>query len=62
MIALRCGDGVIIVGVEFVGISIGGWGFPSLGFARPVWQTPNRANPFSPARGEKDRADCTLEA
>src|SRR5690606_1971446 len=30
---------------------------PSLGFARAVWQTPNRANPFSPARGEKDRGE-----
>src|SRR5690606_4933847 len=31
--------------------------FPSLGFARAVWQTPNRANPFSPARGGERPGD-----
>src|SRR5690606_29221243 len=42
------------------GMFSAGIAVPSLGFARAVWQTPNRANPFSPARGEKVRGDIML--
>jgi hypothetical protein len=33
---------------------------PSPGLARAVWQTPNRANPFPPTRGEMDPVLCGI--
>ncbi len=36
-------------GVMRAGAVAGGGGLPSPGFARAVWQSPNRANPSSPA-------------